>query len=275
MSEALEFDASLFGPLWYGAGLARQVSGDEWLVPPPRLLQYFPDLGEPDDPLGEWESAQDKARARGWIDRAGQAIPWVADTMRLLAYASAEADTRFASQHGQHVRGLVSISGEQAVRTRVEGREVRIDPVWPTSAYSALVGLWPEITPVRGSAVSIRLEDARSASKSAAAHQKDAQVNATIRELRVRKVRSDDARDYARMVSGERVHDGEFSVAVRDSRGKLRTPDSVVLLTGTTQGSYLQYLHGEFLVTAPADPGLVARTLSERAGKLSSDASAQ
>ncbi|MGW5643706.1 ESX secretion-associated protein EspG [Saccharopolyspora sp. NPDC003762] len=268
VSGALEFDASLFGPLWYGAGLAHQEGGADRPVPPPRLLQYFPDLGEPDDPVAEWGKAQDKARARGWIDRAGQAVPWVSDIMRLLAYASSEADTRFAPQRGKHVRGLVSISGDQAVRTRVEGRKVRIDPVWPTSAYSALVGLWPEITPVGGSAVSIRLEDAEAASKTAAEHQRQAQVSATIRELRARKVRSDDAREYVRMVSGERVYDGEFSVAVRDRRGKLRTPDSVVLLTRTTQGSYLQYLRGEFLVTAPADPGLVARTLSELAEKL-------
>ncbi|WP_168586564.1 ESX secretion-associated protein EspG [Saccharopolyspora sp. ASAGF58] len=268
MSGALEFDASLFGPLWYGAGLARQEGGEERLVPPPRLLQYFPDLGEPDDPTAEWEKAQSKARSRGWINRAGEAVPWVADTMQLLAHASTEADTRFAPKRGKHIRGLVSITGDRAIRTRVEGRKVCIDPVWSTSVYSALVGLWPEITPVTGSAVSIRLEDAEAASKAAAEHQGQEQVRATIRELRARKVRSDDAHEYARMVSGERVHDGEFSVAVRDSWGKLRTPGSVVLLTGTSQGSYLQYLRGEFLVTAPADPPLVARTLSELTQKL-------
>ncbi|WP_083821669.1 ESX secretion-associated protein EspG [Saccharopolyspora spinosa] len=258
----------MFGPLWYGAGLAQQGNGEERLVSPPRLLQYFPDLGEPDNHVAEWEKAQGKARARGWINRAGEAVGWVADTMRLLAHASTEADTRFAPKRGKHVRGLVSISDDQAVRTRVEGRKVRIDPVWPISAYSALVGLWPEITPAPGSAVSIRLEDAEAASKAAAEHKGQEQVRATIRELRARKVRSDDAREYARMVSGERVHDGEFSIAVRNSRGKLQTPDSVVLLTGTTQGSYLQYLRGEFLVTAPADPPRVARTLSELIQKL-------
>ncbi|MGP4014422.1 ESX secretion-associated protein EspG [Saccharopolyspora sp. 5N708] len=268
VSGALEFDVSLFGPLWRGAGLAHQEGDEERLVPPPRLLQYFPDLGEPDDPVGAWEKARDRARARGLIDRGNQAAPWVADIMGVLAHASAEADTRFAPKRGKHVRGLVSLSGDQVVRTRVQGRKVRIDPVRSASAYTALVGLWPEITPVPGSAVSIRLEDVEAASRAAAAHRGQAQIDATVRELRARQVRSDDARDYARMVSGERVHDGEFSVAVRDSRGKLRAAADVVLLTGTVSGSFVQFLRGEFLVTSPANSVLVSRILSERTEEL-------
>ncbi|MCI2416021.1 ESX secretion-associated protein EspG [Saccharopolyspora sp. K220] len=268
MFRALEFDLSLFGPLWYGAGLAHQEGGEERLVPPPRLLQYFPGLGEPDDPIAEWERARDKARARGFLDRASQAVEWVADIMRVLAHASTEADTRFAPKRGKHVRGLVSFSGDHAVRTLVRGRKVRIDPVRSTSAYAALVGLWPEIKPVSGSAVSIRLEDVEAASRAAAEHRGKAQVDATVRELRARNVRSDDARDYARLVSGERVHDGEFSVAVRDIRGNLHSADDVVLLTGTREGSYVQYRRGEFLFTAPANSGLVTRILAELADDL-------
>lgn len=268
MPEALEFDASLLGPLWYGAGLAHDEGTEQRLVSPPRLLRFFPEISEPDDPFEEWEKARDEARSRGWLDRSGQAVPWVADVMHLLAYAPTEADTRFAPGRGQHVRGLVSIASDRAVRTWVRGRHVRIDPVWKTSAYSSLIGLWPEITPVRGSSVSIPVEDADAASKSASAERGHDQVRALVRELRSRGVRSDDAREYARMVSGERTHDGEFSVAIRDDRNRLRTPDTVVVVTGTTQGSYVQYVRGDFLVTAPADPPLVARTLAEVAEAL-------
>ncbi|WP_188987792.1 ESX secretion-associated protein EspG [Saccharopolyspora thermophila] len=259
----LEFDLSLFGPLWHGAGLAHLEGGAERLVPPPRLLRYFPDLGEADESVAEWNNAFDNARARGWIDRAGRAATWVADIMWLLAHAPTEADTRFAPERGRHVRGLVSIADDRAVRTRVEGREVRIDPVAPTSAYRALVDLWPKISPVQGTAVSLRIEDADAASKAAAGKQGEAQEAATIRALRARGVRSDDARDYVRMVSGERLYSGEFSAAVRDSRGVLEKSQAVILLTGTNHGAYLQYLRNDFLVTAPARPDQVVRALAE------------
>lgn len=215
----------------------------------------------PADLGGALDAAGARLRDRGLIDSRGELRDDLYGALRRFAYAPFEIDLRFALKPTVELRAAVTADDRTGVLGVLVRDTVVFGPCPADTAIDALVRELDELSPARGTAISLSKADVETAMAEAAENGDgdDAMYSA----LRRRGVSSDDARLFLALVGGRRYRYGKFGLAVRDRRGTRRRSDRFVQVIDKGSGRTALYQRREYLVAAPADRALFVRVLTE------------
>ncbi|MFI9388562.1 ESX secretion-associated protein EspG [Kutzneria sp. NPDC052558] len=216
----------------------------------------------PDDPQRALDEAEDRLRARGMIDRRGDLDDDLYGALALFTQAPVELDLRFSPGMGREIRACVAARGGYAVRAVLDNDEVQVDTVHADQVTAALVGVLPDLSPARGSVVSVPTAELDAAGRDVAERGDDSDQAFTA-ALQARGLRSDDARNLVSLLGGDRTGYGKIGVAARDSSGRRHRSPRVVQVIDTHRGRSVLYTRAAYTVASPADFNVVVRAVEE------------
>jgi ESX secretion-associated protein EspG len=187
-------------------------------------------------------------RARGLVE-ARRPRPEVEDALGALARPAVEADLRMISAPGQEARVLACASGMVGLVCTPTAQTVDLVPAHPYRLAEALLAHVPDHPAAPGNAVMIPAELTQGPGL---------QADTELARLERAGLRTDDARQVRRLITGSVVRRFKIGAAARDRMGRRHRAREVVSILDTEHGRIQIRGHGSHrvgarLLLAPTD----------------------
>ncbi|MGQ0774323.1 MAG: ESX secretion-associated protein EspG [Pseudonocardiales bacterium] len=210
----------------------------------PPLLN-LPDHGATIDER-DWldNQAWEQLRARQLVE-ARRPRPEIEDALGALARPTVEADLRMLTGPDQEVRVLACAAGMVGVVAVPDADAVDLWPARPSGLAEALLVHVPELQRATGNAVTIPAELAAG---------DGLRADTELTRLERAGLRSDDARQVRRLLTGSVLRRFKIGAAARDRLGRRHRAPGVVSVLDTEHGRVqIRHQRGDRLLLAPTD----------------------
>jgi EspG family len=224
-SGVLRLSAAEFTTLW-----RRMELGDQ------PLLFTVPDHGATLDERDHLDhQAWEQLRARRLVD-VRRPRPELEDALGALAYPAVEADLRMITAPGQESRVLACASGMVGVVSVPTTQAVDLVPAHPSRLAEALLAYIPDYPAAAGNAIVIPNELTQGGGLRA---------DTELARLERAGLRTDDARQVRRLITGKVVRRFKIGAAARDRLGRRHRARDVVSVLDTENGRVQIRRHGD------------------------------
>ncbi|GAA4885529.1 ESX secretion-associated protein EspG [Saccharopolyspora cebuensis] len=214
----------------------------------------------PENINAELEAADQRCRERGLVDRGDRVNDAVWDLMGAYAHSSVEYDLRFSHTKGTELRACVTVAGQVAVRTTIDGDRFTLERVRPDEALPALMSLLPEHRPHKMRALGVDLAELRKA-RADLERRGETDERALDQLLRSRGVNIADYRQMTRLLDGKKLGGGEVGVTIWNRQRKEFRGEQTLRIIDLEQGRVAVYNSGGQRMVAGCDAGTVKRVL--------------
>lgn len=209
------------------------------------LLLNVPDHGATLDERDRLDNqAWEQLRARRLVE-ARRPRPEIEDALGALARPAVEADLRMMTGPDQEIRVLACAAGMVGVVAVPGVDAVDLRPTRPSGLAEALLGYVPDHQRAAGNAITIPAELAAG---------DGLRADTELARLERAGLRSDEARQVRRLLSGSMLRQFKIGAAARDRRGRRHRAPGVVSVLDTEHGRIqVRQQQGGHLLLVPTD----------------------